>query len=341
MGGPPVLAAASCRSRCRSGRCCRSASSRAGSCSMVRWSSCASTPQAGAAGTSRRGWIGRRGLPKPAAAPPSRRAMWRRAAAVACFPQRTCASSMQRCAISTSAPGRRGRWQASMRIWLPTRQAVRSSRRQPGLDGREGRLRGQAVAGRQGPGSPLARVAGRPFEATYDGNVGLGREPEADGEVSIKAASWAELVQWLGRQRERHPRRARSPSRPMLRRPPPHRAHRSRGDAGRQLAGGLADGRDRRRQAACQRQAAALRARFRPAAGAFEQGRADRRRSHGCDRRPAARQGRRRRQGAGARLHQTRRVAERTGATTSSISLRSALPTPILPCPPTGSSTRM
>ena len=49
------------------------------------------------------------------------------------------------------------------------------------------------------------RVAGRPFEATYDGNVGLDREPEADGEVSIKAASWAELVQWLGRQRAATP----------------------------------------------------------------------------------------------------------------------------------------
>ena len=49
------------------------------------------------------------------------------------------------------------------------------------------------------------RVAGRPFEATYDGNVGLGREPEADGEVSVKAASWAELVQWLGRQRAATP----------------------------------------------------------------------------------------------------------------------------------------
>ena len=49
------------------------------------------------------------------------------------------------------------------------------------------------------------RVAGRPFQAAYDGNVGLGREPEADGEVSIKAASWAELVQWLGRQRAATP----------------------------------------------------------------------------------------------------------------------------------------
>jgi AsmA protein len=49
------------------------------------------------------------------------------------------------------------------------------------------------------------RVAGRPFEATYDGNVGLGRELEADGDVGIKAASWAELVQWLGRQRAATP----------------------------------------------------------------------------------------------------------------------------------------
>jgi AsmA protein len=45
------------------------------------------------------------------------------------------------------------------------------------------------------------RIAGRPIEATYDGTVGLGREFGADGTVNLRAVSWADLVQWVGKQR--------------------------------------------------------------------------------------------------------------------------------------------
>jgi AsmA protein len=45
------------------------------------------------------------------------------------------------------------------------------------------------------------RIAGRPIEATYDGTVGLGREFGADGTVNVRAASWPDLVQWLGKGR--------------------------------------------------------------------------------------------------------------------------------------------
>jgi AsmA protein len=45
------------------------------------------------------------------------------------------------------------------------------------------------------------RIAGRPIEATYDGAVGLGRELGADGTINVRAASWADLVQWAGKQR--------------------------------------------------------------------------------------------------------------------------------------------
>jgi AsmA protein len=51
----------------------------------------------------------------------------------------------------------------------------------------------------RGPARLSLRISGRPFEATYDGSVGLGRELEADGTVNIRAASWAELAQRLGR----------------------------------------------------------------------------------------------------------------------------------------------
>ena len=52
----------------------------------------------------------------------------------------------------------------------------------------------------RGPAKLALRIAGRPIEATYDGTVGLGRELGAGGTVNVRAASWADLVQWVGKQ---------------------------------------------------------------------------------------------------------------------------------------------
>jgi AsmA protein len=51
------------------------------------------------------------------------------------------------------------------------------------------------------PAKVSLRVTGRPFEATYDGSVALGSSLQADGTLNLRAASWAELVRWLGKQR--------------------------------------------------------------------------------------------------------------------------------------------
>ena len=53
----------------------------------------------------------------------------------------------------------------------------------------------------QDPAKLSLRLAGRPLEASYDGSIGLGSGLEADGTLNVRAASWAELVRWLGKPR--------------------------------------------------------------------------------------------------------------------------------------------
>jgi AsmA protein len=53
----------------------------------------------------------------------------------------------------------------------------------------------------QDPAKVALRITGRPFEAAYDGSIALGSNLEADGALTLRAASWAELVRWLGKQR--------------------------------------------------------------------------------------------------------------------------------------------
>ena len=179
------------------------------------------------------------------------------------------------------------------------RQRHRSQRR-VGLDGREDRLRSEGCvtpAGRTRPRFPCASRAGRSRPPTTAASR-LAGSLEADGALNLRAASWAELVRWLGKQRVTAPetgalavsaRVAAANRRIAL-----NDLSATLGD--RSLTGAITV--ERGAQTACQRPAAAVRARLPAAAGAAALIRA-RQRRHGCrsDRRSAAGQRQRARPG--------------------------------------------
>jgi AsmA protein len=62
----------------------------------------------------------------------------------------------------------------------------------------EARLLSPKTLSEDRPAKLTAKLSGRPGEATYDGQLTLGRAPEWDGNASVKAASLKVLAGWLG-----------------------------------------------------------------------------------------------------------------------------------------------
>jgi AsmA protein len=62
----------------------------------------------------------------------------------------------------------------------------------------EARLLSPKTLSEERPARLTAKLSGRPVEATYDGQLTLGRAAEWDGKTSVKAASLKGLAGWLG-----------------------------------------------------------------------------------------------------------------------------------------------